>query len=100
MRINAYKIRKLNDDNFSYMHCTIYIDVIQAEGVPQEYNQAVLIDLRGDNNHFTTDFSIAFPEGTVDGSERIVVSVIGKPRLPFGWRTINIFDIIWVYCHI
>ncbi|XP_064609639.1 CD109 antigen-like [Liolophura sinensis] len=51
--------------------------LVQPEGVPREYNHAVLVDLTH-NSSFSTAVPISFPPSTVYGSQHIRVSAVGN----------------------
>ncbi|XP_064610073.1 CD109 antigen-like [Liolophura sinensis] len=50
--------------------------LVEAEGVPREYNHAVLVDLTH-NSSFSKVVPISFPPSTVYGSQHIRVSAVG-----------------------
>lgn len=51
--------------------------LLQPEGVPKEYSNPILIDLKN-ATQFDQTVSLSLPDGVVAGSERVVVNAIGK----------------------
>lgn len=51
----------------------------QPEGIPQEYNQAVIVDLTDPGvSQFQESVQVDFPPNVVEGSQRVLVKVLGK----------------------
>ncbi|GFO10657.1 alpha-2-macroglobulin [Plakobranchus ocellatus] len=51
--------------------------LVEAEGVPKEYNVPVLIDLTDGRNSFSETVNLTLPATTVRGSELVRVSAVG-----------------------
>ena len=56
--------------------CTVCL-FLQPEGVAKEYSNPILIDLKNTSS-FSKDVALTLPAGVVAGSQRVVVSAIGR----------------------
>ncbi|ESO93728.1 hypothetical protein LOTGIDRAFT_209261 [Lottia gigantea] len=65
--------------------------LVEAEGIPQEYNEVVLVDLDENQRKFNQSIQIRYPSDVVPDSQRIIITAFGDP---LGSALNNIEDLI------